>query len=334
MTLFILGAGFSKGYNPDIVPVINDFFDIAEKEGVLKPDDEHKELIDFVERYFGEYSSVNIEKLASFLTTELIPDIDQRNIYRDKLYRQLISIVTGTLSEIQDHPVSADVQNTYKKFVDKVVKNRTDIITFNYDLILDKLLLDTGRWLHTSGYGVEIPLDVECLVPKDKSEMQYLKLHGSLNWSQRIVPHPKYGDRIVLTPFGFNVNHKNFPSVCTGSPSESFYDPFVVPPIMTKDSFFKNTLLQNIWYKAKDLLCKANEIFIIGYSFSPADFPAEILFRQSIASPSSEKEKKISVIDREQDKSYKKRVKNIFQKATFECKEEDVVEFLKNYTEE
>lgn len=298
MTLFILGAGFSKGYNPDIVPVINDFFDIAEKEGVLEPDDEHKELIDFVERYFGEYSSVNIESLASFLTTELIPDIDQRNIYRDKLYRQLISIVTGTLSEIQDHPVSADVQDTYKKFVDKVVKNRTNIITFNYDLILDKLLLDTGNWWHTTGYGVEIPLDVECLVPMDKSEMQYLKLHGSLNWSRRIVPHPKYGDLIVLSPFGLNVNHKNFPLIYTGSPSESFYDPFVVPPILTKESFCKNTLLQNLWYEAKDLLFKANEILIIGYSFPYVDFPTEFLFRQSIASPSSEKEKKICIINR------------------------------------
>lgn len=332
-TAFILGAGFSKGYNPEVVPLIHEFLDIAEKEGVLKPDEEHKELVDFIDKYFGEYSSVNIEKLASFLTTELIPDIYQRNIYRDKLYGQLISIVTDTLSGIQDHPVNKNVQDTYKKFVDKVVKNRTNIITFNYDLILDKLLLDTGRWLHTTGYGVEIPLDVECLVPMDNSKMQYLKLHGSLNWSRRIVPHPKYGDRIVLSPFGFNVSHKYFPLIYTGSPSESFYDPFIVPPIMTKESFYKNTLLQNIWYEAKDLLCKANEIFIIGYSFPPADFPAEFLFRQSIASPPSEIEKKIIVINREIDKSYKNRVENIFQKATFEYREEDVVEFLKRYTE-
>jgi hypothetical protein len=335
-TVFILGAGFSKGYNPKDVPLIEQFLKCAKKKKVLKPEGEHKELVDFVGKYFGEYSSVNIETLASFLTTELIPDIDQRNIYRDKLYRQLISIVTGTLSEIQDHPVDKDVQDTYKKFVDKIVKNGTNIITFNYDLILDKLLLDTDNWWHTTGYGVKIPIDIEpeTLFPVDNSEMQYLKLHGSLNWSRRIVPHPKYGDRIVLSPFGFNVNHERIPRIHTGSPSESFYDPFIVPPIMAKESFYKDPLLQNIWYEAKDLLCKAHEIVIIGYSFPPADFPAEFLFRQSIASPSSGKEKKIRVINREIDDSYKSRVENIFQKSSFEYREEDVVEFLKNYTEE
>ncbi len=116
-TIFLLGAGFSKGYNPNSVPLINDFLSIAEKSNILKSDDEHKELIKFIERYFGDYRSVNIETLATFLTTELVPDISQKNEYREKLYRQLISIIVSTLKEF--YPNNENIKNIFQKFADK-----------------------------------------------------------------------------------------------------------------------------------------------------------------------------------------------------------------------
>ncbi len=83
---FILGAGFSSGYNQEIIPLTSDFLNIAEKNGLLKPDGVHKELIDFIKKYFGEnYRNVNIETLATFLTTELVPDASQKYEFREKV---------------------------------------------------------------------------------------------------------------------------------------------------------------------------------------------------------------------------------------------------------
>lgn len=337
MKLFVLGAGFSKAYNPGRIPVTDDFLKIAEKEGYLKPDNEHKELIEFVKNFFGDYSSANIEKIASFLTTELIPDIDQRDVYQDKLYRQLISIVTDTLGLIQDYPEKEEFRDIYQRFANNIVKNETNIITFNYDLILDNFLHNTGAWTVQSNYGVEIPYDGKFLARGGDLKMQYLKLHGSLNWGRRIVPHPKYGDRIVMIPYPdvpilpiSPIAHTGFSSKPSVAPM--FYEPFVIPPIMTKESFYREPVLQNIWYNAKGLLSKAEEIFIIGYSFPPADYLAELLFRQSLATSSSESNKKIWIINPAGD--VMGRVKEIFYNCECEHRSNDAIEFLKEYNED
>ena len=345
MTVFILGAGFSKGYNPKVVPLINEFLDIAEKKKVLKPDEEHKELVSFIEKYFGDYGHVNIETLASFLTTDLVPDISQKYEYREKLYKQLVLIIVHTLGWLYKDPLNKVVQDTFQKFADKLVENGIDVITFNYDLILDNLLNNTEKWLMVTGYGVEmkpagISLFAEKEIYQSKSKMSYLKLHGSLNWGRSILPHPYKGDELVISPFGLKLNPERseimpieYMVSATGSPLvNKYYETFIIPPILSKERFYTTPLLQNIWYIAKERIMRSKEIFIIGYSFPPSDFLAEFLFRQSVASPSSESEKKIRVINKSIDRRYKERVENIFQKSEFEYIQEDAVKFLESYT--
>ncbi len=341
MTLIILGAGFSKGYNPDEIPVIDEFLDIAEKRAILKRDGEHKELIDFVEKYFGDYHRVNIETVASFLTTELVPDIIQKYEYREKLYRQLISIIIRTLGWLYDRPSNEEVKNTFQKFADKVVENGTNIITFNYDLILDNILKNTGNWSIVSGYGVKmkiggIPPNLEKEI-KQESKMSYLKLHGSLNWGRRIVPTPYGGKEIFISPFGLVQEQpilpiENMTSAETPRFENIHYVTFIVPPILSKEEFYRSPLLQNVWYMAKEEIIKSKEVFILGYSFPATDFLAEFLFRQSMASPFSANKKKIMIINKSIDEEYKERVENIFQKCEFEYKKDDVVKFLDGYT--
>lgn len=358
-TVFILGAGFSKGYNPDFVPLIHEFLDIAEKKGVLKPGGEHKELVDFIKKYFGDYRHVNIETLASFLTTDLVPDVFQKYEYREKLYKQLVLIIVNTLYQLYFNPVNEEVRTVFKKFANILIKERIDVITYNYDLILDNFLMSTDKWTIISGYGIEMkPALPSGIFKKENyqtdSDIYYLKLHGSLNWGRRIVPDPYRGDEIIVSPFGLKLLPTE-PRLYIGLPRPEneipilpieslssgeahgvnrYYETFIIPPILSKERFYTTPLLQNIWYNAKSMLMRAKEIIIIGYSFPPSDFLAEFLFRQSMSNPFSKKEKKIRIINKRIDESYKNRVEDIFQKATFEYREEDVVAFLKKYTEE
>lgn len=345
--VFILGAGFSRGYNQEIMPLINDFLKIAEKNGVLKPDDEHKELVKFIQKYFGEqYQKVNIETLATFLTTDLVPDVSQKNEFREKLYRQLNSIIIRTLYNPYDKPQDQRTKEIYQNFAQKLVEKGTHVITFNYDLILDNLLLNTKNWFPLDGYGINMKVfdRLDEIIKKNdllknKSKIKYLKLHGSLNWGRSILPHPYRGDEILLNPTGIFPDQKMtiLPIEFTVSAYDMInvsYQSFTVPPILTKQDLYKNPLLQNVWYKAKWAINGANEIYVIGYSFPPSDFTTEFLLRQALTYPyphPSIPTKKINIVNIEISDEYKRRIESIFPKCEINPIEQDVVSFLEAY---
>jgi hypothetical protein len=83
----------------------------------------------------------------------------------------------------------------YSKFVEHFVRTESVVITFNYDLLLEKLLVDTRDWHMIDGYGIDIPLADEAfptprmaskgftdIPPGGRSKVLLLKLHGSINW--------------------------------------------------------------------------------------------------------------------------------------------------------
>lgn len=348
--VFILGAGFSRGYNTEIIPLISDFLKIAENKGILKPNDEHKELVNFIQKYFGDnYQNVNIETLATFLTTDLIPDVSQKNEYREKLYRQLNSIIIATLYNPYNKPQNEKIKKIYQNFAYKLIEKESHVITFNYDLILDNLLKNTTHWSIHDGYGVKINPATPDLpdissrkfynVSDEKSEnskIQYLKLHGSLNWGRSILPHPYKGDEILISPFGYGKDNEQeilpIENMCSGyNIINLYYQSFIIPPVLTKQDLYKTLLLQNIWYKAKWAINRADEIYVIGYSFPPSDFTAEFLFRQALTFLTKSTPKKVNLVNIKISEEYINRIENIFPKCEINPIEQDVVSFLETY---
>lgn len=315
---------------------------IAEKKGILKPDDEHKELVKFIQKYFGEeYQKINIENLATFLTTDLVPDVSQKYEFREKLYKQLHSIIIRTLYNPYDKPHDQRTKEIYQNFANKLVEKGSHAITFNYDLILDNLLLNTKNWFPLDGYGINMKLSGWEIIKgieqqqKNKSKINYLKLHGSLNWGRSILPHPYEGDEILLNHFGIFPDQIILPieGLTLGYDMVNVsYQSFIIPPILTKQDLYKIPLLQNVWYKAKWVISGANEIYVIGYSFPPSDFTAEFLFRQALTFPPRSMPKKINVINAKINEEYINRIKNIFPKCEINPIEQDVVSFLETYT--
>jgi len=343
--VFILGAGFSKGYNSKNMPLINEFLKIAEDKSILKPAEKHQELIGFIETYFGDYHNVNIEKLASILTIELVPDYSHKREYRERLYRQLIDIIIEVLYTSYRCPENEQIKEIYQKFGDKLVENNINIITFNYDLILDNILKNTSRWSIANGYGFNMKgWDLKYIDPttfimpliNPQSTTAYLKLHGSLNWGKCIVPDPYEGKEIVVNAGGCLPDVEEILPIegtCVGLGSRCtnlHYNTFIVPPILSKDDFYKSNVLRYLWYEAKEELKKSKDIFIIGYSFPATDYLAEFLFRQSVAK-SFCSSKKVFLINKKIDDDYKRKVEDIFLNCELVYHECDVVEFLRTF---
>ena len=94
-------------------------------------------------------------------------------------------------------------------------------------------------------------------------------MHGSVNWIYKSNSTP---DKIL-----FNATTKNY-SVPEG------YSPYIVPPVNDKTCFYNNAYLNQLWYKAKEALEMADNIYIIGYSFPKTDLSCEFLMKFALQS--------------------------------------------------
>lgn len=71
------------------------------------------------------------------------------------------------------------------------------------------------------------------------------------------------------------------------------FEPVIVPPIVDKSVWLKNSTFRYLWNMAKEVIQGAKEITFIGYSLPPTDFTVEFMFRQAKMGQS---QKRISVI--------------------------------------
>jgi len=191
---FLLGAGFSCAYS-DAAPAMANFLNKALDKQIYQPDTLHKELAELATKYFGCRTTPEIEMLASFLVqkTAYVPTEEPP---RAVAYEQLVKVIMGTLKEIYVTPRGDDEAAIFRRFAGVVAAGAMSVVTLNYDLLLDQLLIDTGNWSpRDGGYGVALniagaqkaPPGIAHAAPDNPPPKQalLLKLHGSLNWGKR-----------------------------------------------------------------------------------------------------------------------------------------------------
>ena len=171
----------------------------------------------------------------------------------------------------------------------EIIAPSDQIITFNYDLILEKLLLHLDKWYPLNGYvGVhrfEKDSDRKDLETQGKrSKIQIHKMHGSINWR---IPQPRSLERlqginevmIVMDDWennGFHFDgllqrqpYKTSSPYVEGHEPESILLSFVKP--------FKEKEIFQVWQSAMRFMSTRKELVIIGYSFRPEDSNAFLL---------------------------------------------------------
>jgi len=351
--VFILGAGFSRDYNPSLLPLTADFLQIAEANKHLFPESKHGLLVEFVNRYFHDYKTANIEAVATFLTSSLLPDEIDRFENRPQLYSDLLDVVVDTVDQVHQHPVTHDVYLVYQLFAQLLVNIRATAVTFNYDLILDTLLRRTDSWSCLDGYGCEMRVinnptekiaNEKARIPRSKA--QYLKLHGSVNWGKLSIPPPYEPASVYLNQWSLPIDgpdgglmpimavSHSHDSIRAGTHPNILMQPFIVPPLLTKEEFRGEPILSNVWFMAKDAIWKSRTLFIIGYSFPPTDFLFESLLRQTLGStlrafsdnPSDVRQ--IYLVQPKFTEGYIERVQAIFGKSRYIVCETTTIDFL------
>jgi hypothetical protein len=306
--VYVLGAGFCRDFNQDAFPLVRDFLSLAASHGSYKRDSTHLQLAMMIGRYFGNDLYQNIETVLSFFSAEPLDDLGIQFENRPNLYRQLVDLIVWELnraSSIVDRH-SQGAWAVYSKFVKHLVSTESAVITFNYDMLLERLLAEehTNDWHMVDGYGIDIPLTDEAFpthrVSKSievsqawRSRVLLLKLHGSINWGVPAIAFDK-GNKIYRgrSSGGDCMLHRQVKHP-GGLPLTLHFEPVIVPPIVDKSVWLKNQTFRYLWNMANQAIQEAKEITFIGYSLPPTDFMTEFMFRQARMGHS---EKRVTVI--------------------------------------
>lgn len=148
------------------------------------------------------------------------------------------------------------------------------IISFNWDLMHEVALWKAKRWSYADGYGFTCADSGGA----PHSDVEFLKLHGSINWTQQ--DHTDTAPDVVHKG-DFFTGALDGPSVYAKEAGQRDQGRKLIIPTYLK-AVSSNALLARLWSKAGDALRRAHEIIVIGYRLNRADSAAHQLFNSSL----------------------------------------------------
>ena len=189
------------------------------------------------------------------------------------------------LNSIRGHPAEL-----YRLFAENILTSQDTVITFNYDVSLDRELRGSGKWNVLTGYGfvMDQPFGLATDQPTASPSSRLLKLHGSTNWIAQVLgglqgagtvnpDEPLLGWRPVIpTPemiyLGTDLVDRRFrmgtgfaPMLIMPAANKKFFVPTSFDPRELED--FWNSL----WFQAREAIAASDEVHIIGYSLPEYD---------------------------------------------------------------
>ena len=197
-TVFVLGAGFTKGFFP-AAPLLLDDYNVQDLEG-SPPAFPAAWPIVRAELNSRTDNKVNLERLMTRLSGRM-PYDRQRGAEAElplllarieELFLDRLFCATGVLSPDQ---------SLLERFSRHCIRAETTCITFNYDEALDRVLwqvfprrVSSGWWNPDRGYGFPCRPSETVLHTglglNGPTAMSLLKLHGSINW-HATLGHPR-----------------------------------------------------------------------------------------------------------------------------------------------
>lgn len=307
----ILGAGFSKAIAnlPLTKEMLLHFKDVLESQRLMKHEIrvhggesifkyvqalENSFLKDFHERAVGndDFRILNSNYWTDFeaictlidlnIMCEVKADVEEKGtiasivgskpMFSNILTADLKNIRSNIATYLHLSLISAKPDNELlDKFYKSFLGDETTIITFNYDLILERYLFSRGEWLPHDGYGFEITNMPE-IYPRYRipSRVKILKLHGSLNWEFDDLFRRKLelewvdDNQLSFFPGYLIKDPKNHFTYQGKHPASAW-----ILPSWIKQFHYPE--LMAVWKSAAEALANADEIVVIGYSLPKED---------------------------------------------------------------
>jgi hypothetical protein len=297
-TVFVLGAGFTKSFVPDAPLLVDDYYDASFGHKFEAFSAAHN-ILETERRLCGGGTSLNLERLWTRLSSGM--PYDSRTgagVERPALLAEVKKRFMDRLTKARAGTV---FHEDLYRFAAYCRLHKIDCITFNYDDFFDKALWRSQElpqpghaslWHPEWGYGFPAKSIRVGEAQHFRSEhILLLKLHGSINWRVKLgQPKPYAVDAIKRHDEWFH------PKAFTRFPGYELQElreletllepePFMVPPILTKNALMEEPLLKLLWSRAYEILRNAEQVTFIGYSLPVTDIAASTMFREAFSRP-------------------------------------------------
>lgn len=297
MALFVFGAGATRGAqfvdptsDPCLPPLDADFFTQLQRVQNQK----HRELIsrvliDVVD-LFGSNCDVTMETVFTTLentirmleTTGDNRDFKRKELRerRERLEQAIAVVLEDSLAEKEGGRSRQDPRpcGHHEEFVSRILHVGDDVLSFNYDCLLDFSLKAHGseKWHPRYGYGFNLGAGGKLLTgdafwrpkrppqPGHKNTIHLYKLHGSLHF-QISGPDEKPHVYLKQRPYTRQKGNLRFS---------------IIPPEWHKG--YDKSAFARLWERAAAAIHRANHLVMIGYSLPQTDLHATALFRTSV----------------------------------------------------
>ncbi len=332
METYVFGAGASAPYG---APIMGTFLGRAFAGWTLTPPDcTHFEqdlaiVAEAIDAHYGtnllaaqqggDYVAAATEVALGKINLEellALADEDENNAVRKALERVIFNTIERNIQDGGNH-------NYYELLMSQLVKSGKDtcLISFNYDLLLDRALTNAARdATRTWSYGVPFHAGVEQLPSYHRDStgptIFLLKLHGSLNWGQ--CPRCKCLRLWAYKTYD-NIFRQTWPNCTNCSGISSGFEPVLVAPTPAK---LVPRALDDAWNASAKCLQRTKKLTVIGYSFPAFDRQSRVLFLKNFIIPHLfvNSRPKLAIVDR--DPSTRKSIKSWFLPAVEESVEE------------
>ncbi len=282
--IFGAGASFHAGY-----PLASKLgTELAKWIRVSKSiNHDYQKMIGQAEQCYGSLD--NFEELLTDMDARLLASPASRMVQGKTLLIDLRSGLERAICDFFDE-IRQNKAEAYQNFAKVRVQPGDSIISFNYDVSVERELRKHEKWEIGNGYGFDI-----CPELTPSSPVRLLKLHGSTNWLVSLFGgsrgfsyvSPKsmsLGHRPVIRPEEFqflgydDIRDPEF----NGGVINTLIMPALNKRFYMRTSFGKEwrSFWDLLWGQAKTVLQRSEEIIIHGYSLPLADIRARNLLLQ------------------------------------------------------
>lgn len=281
--IIILGAGASKADGAPLqkeifIEYVNQF-----KQGSI-PRRISNAVNPFLKNFFGIDVDVPKVETNNYPTFEEVLGVLEIADMRDEYFREsiltkqsliqmkkyLIYLIAIVLDKsLSTHYGEYHHYNLIKRLKKECVLQETTFISFNYDIIIDNIII--RAFFGEINYGIENRYHY----PNRDGSIRLFKLHGSLNWL--FCPYCNFlnlGKNIKTAAKNVYVPNK----VCNVCGSKNL-EPLIIPPTYFKS--MQNFYIQKIWREVDSSLRDAQKIFLCGYSLPEADIHIKYLLKKA-----------------------------------------------------
>jgi hypothetical protein len=295
MRTFIFGAGASvhAGY-----PLAAELWRVMERWARATFPEGHN-FRDAVDTMNAEFDlSKSFELVLMDLDNRIEPFIKARPTspegMQEKVKLVYLRTAVKTMIPCYFNSLRSQLAELYRIFAADALAPGDAVITFNYDLAVDRELKQSGKWSIGNGYGFAID-DVSF----GDSPCRLFKLHGSTNWrgelfqgslgfSQGNPADLSLGQRPIIDPPEFEYLGYSNASDPRGHNGQVRIESLIMPTANKR--FFNETSLGRewegfwdpLWTQAGVALNVSNEVYLIGYSIPEYDKRARELLATNI----------------------------------------------------